>query len=110
MHFHDPFLSPGDPASDLPDPMEHASFCLLRALYLILEGSYLKTIYIYKSVHILWKILPSPTLSALHLSLDLMSCTIIYPSLAFLYSFSYTRSILIMALCIYNLVSIYEVE
>ena len=58
-----PFLSPGDPASDLPRPMEHASFGLLCAFYLICEDLILKAIYIYiykKRVHVLWQALLSP--------------------------------------------------
>lgn len=35
MQLHDPFTSPGDPACDLPDLMEHAPFCLICHLYLI---------------------------------------------------------------------------
>ena len=94
MHFHDPFLSPGDPASDLPDPMEHASFCLLRSLYLVLEGSCLKTIYIYiKSSYFMENLaLSNLVCIAAVIGLDVMHNYISFWSLAFLYSFSYTRS------------------
>jgi hypothetical protein len=94
MRLRDPFWSPGDPASDLPDPMEHASLCLLCVFYLICKDLILKAIYKKekKCSCFMANFALSFTLSALQLSLDLMSWTIICP-LAFLYSFNYTQSV-----------------